>query len=155
MSGGWRGDKPLLDRGGAVDEGVVIFVRREADVGDAAEVVRRVEMVEPSVKRAFGTDDGETDFDAVVIVAGLVGGKEFFGFESEADDGHVFFGEFQQGGEDRLALTGFGLVLGEPFHLAFDLLAAGADRFGLFQVGDGFEVPAGDVGLQLDEVVKT
>ena len=143
------------DDSDAVDQGIVVFVRGEPDVGDAAEFFRVVEAVEPAVEGGLGAGDGKLDFDAVKVGPRGVGGEEFLGLKGEAGGGDFLFGEFLKCGLDRLVIGGRALVGSEPFDLGCQFLAVGADHFGGLELAVGSGVLTGDVELGGHEVLKT
>ena len=59
-SGGFR-NKPLFDGGGAVDLGIVLLIRRQADLRGDAELVGHVDAVEPAVEGFLGAGDADLD----------------------------------------------------------------------------------------------
>ncbi len=129
----WR-HEPLFDGRGAVDLGVVLSVRRNADLRGDPEIVGHIEVIKPAVERFFGASDGDLDFRAVIVVAsGRVGRERLLGFDGESGGPGLSLGELLELGLDVLIGARLRLVGGEPVHLVSDLFAAGTEVFGGFE----------------------
>ncbi len=130
----WR-HEPLFDGRGAVDLGVVLGVRRNADLRGDPEAIGHVEVIKPAVERFFGAGDGDLDFCAVIVVAsGSVGRKWLLGLDGESGGSGLALGELLELGLDVLIGARLRLVGGEPVHLVSHLFAAGTEVFGGFEL---------------------
>lgn len=129
----WR-HEPLFDGGGAVDFGVILGVRRNADLGGDPKTVGHIEVIEPAVERFFGAGDGDLDFRAVIVVTrGSVGRERLLGLDGESGGSGLALGELLELGLDVLIGAWLRLVGGKPVHLVSHLFAAGTEVFSGFE----------------------